>query len=407
MNWELFSPIGYASIAVWLCMPLLWLVHMLRRPRGWLCHVALVFGVAAFVLAKINSETYVNLIQVDRSQEIQEQLDRQELARQAATQAREDEVAQIRFAEDAADDFLDQAGMDEADLKYLDSFNDEETPEWKQEKKQRSEGAVDGSLEAQIGAVEEQEGVESDALTEEEPIEPIFMSDSDKLAADRMDAANLIMIRVLLGLGVIILVFDYLKRANVYNEAYFPLPLPSSWVDGFTPREPVVFWPESPRRSLFSELRFLTRRGESFVYLTDDVEAAARAATTVHRLPFRRRPVDVLVVDDADDLMDDEFVFETLWYGRNSFVVKSEERAEQMLERFLQLMQERRSTRARTRHVVNIVWDVSLPVTDDVLQRFASLGRATGYTLLICKSTSPDGRPDVVPTPTDPAVVTA
>ena len=116
MNWELFSPIGYASIAVWLCMPLLWFINMFRRPRSWLCHVALVLGVAAYVLARINSETYINLIQVDRSQEIQEQLDRQEVARQAATQARKNEVAQIRFAEDGTDDFLDQGGMDAADI---------------------------------------------------------------------------------------------------------------------------------------------------------------------------------------------------------------------------------------------------------------------------------------------------
>ena len=75
-------------------MPLLWFIHMFRRPRSWLCHVALVLGVAAYVLARINSETYINLIQVDRSQEIQEQLDRQEVARQAATQARKNEVAQ-------------------------------------------------------------------------------------------------------------------------------------------------------------------------------------------------------------------------------------------------------------------------------------------------------------------------
>ena len=406
MNWELFSPIGYASIAVWLCMPLLWFIHMFRRPRGRLCHVALVLGVAAYVLARINSETYINQIQVDRSQEIQEQLDRQEVARQAATQARENEVAQIRFAEDGTDDFLDQGGMDAADIEYLNSFNAEQTPEWKKAKKQRSEGAVDDSLEAQIGATEEQQGVESETLDEEDSVESILMSDKDKLVADRLDAANLAMIRVLLGLGLINLVFDYLKRANVYNEAYFPLPVPSSWVDSFTPREAVVFRPETPRRSLFDELQFSARRGEPFVYLTDDAEAASRAATTAYRFPFRCGPLEVLVVEDANELMDDEFVFETLWYGRNSFVVNSEERAEQMMEHFLERMQERCSTRARTRHTVNVVWDVAKPVSTDVLHQFASFGRAIGYTLLISKGGSPDVRPSVVnKTPTGPVPV--
>ena len=79
--------------------------------------------------------------------------------------------------------------------------------------------------------------------------------------------------------------------------------------------------------------------GEPFVYLTDDTEAANRAATTVYRFPFHCGPLEVLVVEDANELMDDEFVFETLWYGRNSFVVNSDDRAEQMMEHFLERMQ--------------------------------------------------------------------
>jgi len=386
MNWDIFSTIGYASIAVWLCIPVLWIVHMLRRPRGLWCHVAVMLGVVAFVLAKINSDSYVSRIQVDRSVQIQEQLDRQELARQQATKAREDEVAQIRFAEDDYDDFLDRAGMDESDIKYLKNFEGDDAPEWKKEKKQRSDGTIDDSLEAQIGATEEQEGVESEVITEKEPVEPILMSDRDKLAADRLDAANLTIIRGLLWIGLIIVVVDYLKRANVYDEAYFPLPLPSSWVDSFTSREPVVFRSESPRRSLHDELRFFARRGESFVYMTNDDAAADQAAGTVYRLPFRRGPVAVLTVDNSDELMDDDFIFETLWYGRNSFAVNSVARAEQMLSRFLELMQERQSTRARAVQTVHVVWDVALPISEEIQHRFVRLGHATGYTLLNCRS---------------------
>jgi len=391
MNPDIFSPTGYASIAVWLCMPLLWIVQMLHRPRGWWCHVAVMLGVVAFVLAKINSDSHVGRIQVDRSEQIKEQLDRQELARQEAVKARENEVAQIRFAEDDGDDFLDQAGMDESDIRYLESFDGNSMPEWKREKKQRSEGGGDDSLETQIGATEEQAGVETERITQAEPAEPILMSDRDKLAADRLDAANLTIIRGLFWLGLIIVVIDYLKRANVYDEAYFPLPLPSSWVDSFTSREPVTDRPESPRRSLPGELRFFARRGESFVYLTDDPDAATGAAGTVYRLPFRRGPVAVLAVDDADERMDDDFIFETLWYGRHSFVVSSVARAEQILSRFLELMQERRSTRARSGQTVHVVWDVAQPISEEIRHRFTSLGRATGYSLLVCK----DGAPEV------------
>ncbi len=136
MNWEIFSTIGYVSIGLWLCMPLLWLLHLLRRPRCRLCFVALLLGVTALVLAKVNYQTYVNRIQVDRTRQIEDQLARHELARQAAKAERAGEVAQIRFAEDEGDDFLDKAGMDKADLQYMQRFDKDVTPQWKNRKKQ-------------------------------------------------------------------------------------------------------------------------------------------------------------------------------------------------------------------------------------------------------------------------------
>lgn len=388
MNWEIFSPIGYASIALWLCMPLLWLLHLLLRRRGWLVHVALLLGVMAMIAAKINSYTYVNRIQVDRSEQIQEQLARQEIARQAATDARADEVAQIRFAEDGAGDFLDSAGMDESDLKYLQSFSDDAKPDWKKEKKQRSDDTVDDSLESQIGATDQQEGAESDAPIEDEAVDPILMSGSDKLAADRLDTANLMIIRALLWLGVAIVVVDYFRRANSYDLAYFPLPLPSRWVDAITPREPVTVRSHLPRRTLLEELHVFAQRGESFVYVTDSADASAKAATTIHRLPLGFWPVDVLNVAEFNGKMDNDFVFETLWYGRNSFVVDSPDRAEPLLARFMELMAERRTTRARVKQTVHVVWDIATPISEQTRHRFANLGRATGYTLLICREVS-------------------
>ena len=387
MNWEIFSQAGYISIALWLCMPLLWLVHFfVLGQRGWLVHITLLVGIAAFVMAKINSNHYVNRIQVDRSAEIEAQLARQQMAQQAATAAREEEVAQIRFAEDSEDDFLDVAGMDEADRKYLESFDEEEVPEWKKAKKERSAGTIDESLEAQIGATDEKEGVESSESFEEETVEPILMSDADKLAADRLDAANLKMIRIMLALGVVVIVIDYLKRANRYDRAYFPLPLPSRWVDAMTPREPIISR-TSPRRSLQKDLKVIARRGESFVYVTDDNFAANEATKTLYRLPLWLGPVETLNVADYNGKMDDEFIFESLWYGRNSFVV-SAERGQQMLNRFLELLSDRRGARAHVQQTVHVIWDSDATIPEQTLSRFASLGQATGYSLLLCRNDS-------------------
>jgi len=383
MNWELFSPIGYASVVLWLCMPLLWLLHWLRGRRGWLVHIALLLGVMAFILAKANSELYVNRIQVDRTEQIQEQLTRQELAQQAATEAREGEVAPIRFAEDDQGEFLDLAGMDEADRKYLQSLTEDTTPDWKKEKQQRSADLSDDSLESQIGQDNQQEGIASTAEFEDEAPKAISMSDRDKLAADRLDLANLRIIPILLLIGLVILVYDYLRRANMYDRAYFPLPLPSRWLDSVTPPQPVAFKPQSPRRTLLEELRVIGRRGESFVLVTDDERTAAQATTNVCRLPLDLWPVEVLDVAEFNGKMDDDFVFETLWYGRNCFVVNSAERGEQMLKRFLELLVDRRNTRAHVRRRVRIVWDVANPLSEETLRYFAILGRATGFSLMI------------------------
>jgi hypothetical protein len=385
MNWEIFSFAGYASIVVWLCIPLVWVAHMLRRPRRWLCHFALLLGVIAFVLARVNSQSYVNRIQVDRSEQIAAQLAAQERARQAAIAERAGEVAKIHFAEDGGKDFLDTGGMDEADLAYMRSFDNKNTPEWKKQKKKRSSGpADDASLESMIGATEESRGVETDVLDEDAQAEPIMMSDKDKLAADRLDSANLMAVRIMLWLGVLVIVIDYLRRANVYREAYFPLPLPSSWTDTMTPRAPVEVRTKSPRRTLLEELRVFIRRGESFVYITDDTAGAAHTATTMYRLPWKLRPVDVLAVDD-DAAMDDDFIFETLWYGRNSFVVDSPDRGEQMLARFTELLAERRASRACARQTVHVVWDVAIPISEQMRHRLANLGSATRYSLLLCR----------------------
>ena len=86
MNWELFSPIGYTGVVLLACVPLLWLAHVLIRPRKWLGHVAVVCAIGAYVLAQVNSSSYVNRIQVDQSEVIEKAMAARDLARQQAEQ---------------------------------------------------------------------------------------------------------------------------------------------------------------------------------------------------------------------------------------------------------------------------------------------------------------------------------
>ena len=402
MNWEIFSPIGYVSIALWLCMPLLWLLHRILGRRGGLVFLAVLVGIASFAAGKINSTTYVNRIQVDRSEEIQRQLDRQDRARMALQEAtrrknisdRLDDAAQIRFAEDSATDSLDLAGLNDDDRDVLDasltgeSSSTLEPPEWKREKKQRSTDAVDNSLEAEIGATQQQAALSVDVLDESKTVDPILMSDRDATLAHRLDAANLNAIQIMCCFSLLAVVLDYLRRANMYQLAYFPLPLPSRWLDTMTPREAVVVRPTESRRQLLAELQVFSRRGESYVFITDSPERAAQATTVNNRLPLGFWPVQILNVSEFDARMDDNFVFETLWYGRNSFVVDTAQRGEQLIMKFLELLADRQRTRARVKQTVHVVWDVTNPIPNRIRQEFAELGEATGYQLWLCHEES-------------------
>ena len=93
--------------------------------------------------------------------------------------------------------------------------------------------------------------------------------------------------------------------------------------------------------------------------------------------------MDVIAVD-SDPKLDDRFVFETAWFGRKSFVIGDPGRASSALELIIKLLTERKASRAHTRRAVHVVWDTAVPIPEATLQRFAELGRATGFTLLVC-----------------------
>ena len=279
-------------------------------------------------------------------------------------------MAQIRFAEDARGDFLDTAGMDEADLKYFEKTAAGEVPEWKKEKKQRREGAVDDdSLESQIGGATASEGMESDLLEQAAEAAPVTMVADDLAIAQRLDAVNLQVARWLILLGIIFVITDYLRRANIYGEAYWPLRLPSVWLNTFT-AAPVMFTrPETPRRSVPEELEWLHKRGDAYLYIGSE-----------------NLPDDVVRITDA---VDDDFVFESLWYGRSSFALDSSERATQLLGRFTELLEERKATRAKVAQTVHVVLDQSDPTDPtgpaDLLQPFAKQAAATGFSIFVCR----------------------
>ncbi len=382
MRFDYFSIIGYLSVIMWLAVPVLWVLHAKTRPRKWLVHIALGVAVAAFVFAKINSRFYVNKIQIDMSEQMAEWQAKQDAKLKEAEKERSGDVADVRFVEDAAGEYLDKAGMDDSDLKYMESLN-EAVPAWKKQKRQRSATREeDDSLEALIGAKEQTEGVEG-AEVENAAKAPVQMPEKDKMRANTLDGLNLKITRLMILLGLVYLVGDYLHRANSYDEAYLPLPVPSTWLEGMAPAAALMKRSGTPRRSISEELAWLTNRGDSFIYMSDKPEAIEKVPEKLPGLFGKFMPKEVIRVDSR---IDDKFIFESLWYGRSSFAVDSSERAIQMLGQFVAYLSERKASRARVRQTAHIIWDVTTPLSEEWQEDFAKLMKATGMTLVVCQA---------------------
>ena len=79
----------------------------------------------------------------------------------------------------------------------------------------------------------ETEGADVAALEDEEPPEPILLDEASVVLSQKLDFWNLNFSKYVLILAFVILLLDYIRRANIYKEALWPVPLPSSWLTAF------------------------------------------------------------------------------------------------------------------------------------------------------------------------------
>ena len=383
MNWQSFGISGYLSVALAAGAVGLWLFHW-RRPSRRIVRAALLLALLAYAGARVNSAHHVDRIGLDPAEQLAAAKARDDQRRQAALDSRGDEVADIRFAEDAEGEYYDRAGMDEADLKYLEGAGAQDS-DWKKARRERgSDAGPDDSLEGMIGAREASEGVETDAIEVKEDVPAVLMSAADLAIANKLDRWNLNLNLTLVVIGVLMLVIDYLRRANLYREASLPLPVPSALRNAVTPLPAVVERPQPPRRSVADELAWLMKRGECFVFFTDDRQSGDEVMAVLGPLVARSRHADLIRLGAGGPEVSDEFVFDALWHGRASFVVDDPARARKMLERFIGWLRERRAIRARVRQSAHLVWNVGLPVPETDKDAITRLAAATGFSLFLC-----------------------
>ena len=374
-NMDYFSLSGYASVMALVLVFTLWVIHFIFKPQQIVCYLAMGMAIMAFSLGKHNSLTYVNKIQPDRSQQKAELEAKIAAEQQAVLDQRGEQVAQIRFAEDAEDEFLDRAGLDDEDLENLDNIREELTPDWKREKKKRS-ASTEGS---------EGEGMDTAAIEESAEPEPIVMLEADLMRANHFDYWNLQISKWCMGLGLLIILYDYIRRHNRYESAYFPLKIPSALANLVTPYPSVVDRSSKPRRSVPEELVWLTKRGDPFVYFSSN-SANTKEVDEALVSFFGKKKNSLQIIKTGTSAFTDNFAFESWWFGRSSVIVESKERSESMIGSFLDLLEGRSSTRARVRQTAHLVWDLDSPIPNEIKNRLEQLAARTGFSLLLCKN---------------------
>lgn len=395
MNWKVFSILGYLSVLLWLAIPLLWVGHgvwwVCRDRMGprwrWLAHVALAFALIAFGFAKLNSAFYVNNIKLDQSDAIAAAQAKKEAKRKKAEAARAAEVVQKRFAEDDADDFLDKAGMEDDERERFEKVMDDDEPAWKQKKRARTGGATDDSLEAKLNPEDAPGGFDTTALIEDAENKggSVSLKQADYDLANRLDGWNLDVVRLMFLLSLAALVVDYLLRHSIYEYGYLTLPLPSAFMEAFRREETVQKHEHESDAALCNWLKWMVKRGDVFVLLTDNAETAASLPAVMARLPKDLASVDVLhVKKDQPQFADDDFVFDCVWHGRASAVVVGAERSAQLLTYFVGRLVELRKTKSTLSQTAHIILDVSAPLPTDMKAGLSKLSALTGFRLIEC-----------------------
>ena len=85
---------------------------------------------------------------------------------------------------------------------------------------------------------------------------------------------------------------------------------------------------------------------------------------------------------DASEAVGDEFIFETLWYGRSSFFVSSKNKARQTLDFFIEALTKRYTAQAKVKQTVHIIWDLSNPMPEPTKNKLELLSKGTGISVL-------------------------
>lgn len=340
---EYFGPLGMASVAVWMLGALLLLLYVCGLRKPVLFRLALVAGIAGYVLARYNSDN-ISAIRIDFS------------AERAAARAR---AERERPGPDVESDIASRpASRPTTQHAY------------------RTAGKVQRAAGKKIGDEVLKHYTQEDAVDQGRT-----MPQDDVARANRLDRINRTAAWLTVGIALLAWWLDDLVRFNRTFGGPIPLPLASRCVDAVSRKKHSVcahpagedVWPRFLRRAV--------RKGETFLLFAP---SDPFAEPSLLRFPFLGLGLlKKITCTPAETHFDADFAFESAWFGRYCFVVTDEPMAREWLEALLTFLDTRHATRASARRTVNILWTFDDPIPRETLTQLIDLCRETNFRLLL------------------------
>jgi hypothetical protein len=392
-----FGYVGMASIAVWICAVALMLAFAVFWRSSRVCWTALAMAVVGLALANVNSY-FVSDIRIDLSEELIEATKRAD--EETAAEAPKVESSISAEAEDALRDEAAQPSVGnpsdtDADPNADTDVEDQEGSAAELVAPQDPVGVASDEPAydyRQTGKVSRTDGKQTDdkmSIDTAEVDEDIVlnvrtMKDHEVMHANRLDRLNLFFARSTLYFGLVLSVIDYFRRFNSTFGCYLPLPVAGRLVDSLFPKTHTVA-DATHGRDWKRFLEAVVRKGETFVLFTTSdpwsEQHLSRLPKILRRANWR---LEKVVTDDDEVRFDDEFMFESAWFGRYCFVVESGgESALTRLTTIVELLELRRSTRASSWQTLNLVWSLNISIPEELLSRLLPLCDETNTKLIV------------------------
>lgn len=352
---------GVRALIVWATALTVLVFGSFLRARPKAYWFALMLALAAGYCAHKNLNVWYASIRLDRTDEINAAL--------ASRAPQEGLATTVRFAEDDPEDRVEGGVIRVAAV-----------PHWREGGPKARGGGARTNEVAEIG----DDGMPIDPAAGEGAV--IYMKGDQLSIVRQLERGNRLAINTLTLLILLAMLYDYTTAFNSVRSTRLALPLSGALIDSLSPKSrALVIRPDVGKR--WRPEPFLSRsvrKGENVVYFGQTPIWHGR--TSLPRLSLAGLPlwqVSILRYGAPHEPQGSEFAFDAAWFGRYVVTVIGDTLCREMLEDFVDILQERRRSGARARRTLVIAWDRDEELEKAFLVKLAKLADEANLSLFV------------------------